>query len=321
MTAPVGSGAEWAGFLALIAVLLALDIGVFQRREPRPGLAEPLLWSGAWTALALLFDLWMGCRFGRRIGLEFLAGYLVERSLSFDNLFVFLLLFDFFAVPRAQQRRVLSWGIAGALAARGLFIAAGAALLQRWGWLLPLFGLFLIYAGARMARHGAVRVEPRHNPVFRLFQRFVPMTAGYRDRSFLVREAGRTLATPLLLVLLVVEATDVAFAVDSLPAVFGVTRHTFVVFSSNAFAILGLRALYLVAADLMVRLRWLPKGLGLVLAFVGAKMALEPWFAIPIEIALAIVALVLGIAVAASLYDRGGSHPRRTEGDAGQGQR
>jgi tellurite resistance protein TerC len=317
MTAPVGSGAEWAGFLALIAALLALDLGVFQRREPRPGLAEPLLWSGAWTALALVFDLWLGFHFGRRIGLEFLAGYLVERSLSFDNLFVFLLLFDYFAVPRAQQRRVLSWGIAGALAARGLFIAAGAALLQRWGWLLPLFGLFLIYAGARMTRRGAVRVEPRHNPVFKLFQRFVPMTAGYRDRSFLVREAGRTLATPLLLVLLVVEATDVAFAVDSLPAVFGVTRHAFIVFSSNAFAILGLRALYLVAADLMARLRWLPKGLGLVLAFVGAKMALEPWVAIPIEIALAVVALVLGIAVAASLYNGGGSHPRQTEGDAG----
>jgi tellurite resistance protein TerC len=301
LTGTVGSSLEWAGFLALILGLLAVDLRVFQRRGARPGLGEALLWSAAWTALALLFNLWTLLHYGRQIGLEFLAGYLVERSLSFDNLLVFLVLFEYFAVPRGQQRRVLYWGIFGALLGRGLFIGIGTVALGRWDWLLPLLGLFLIWTGARVVRRDAARLEPRRNPVVALFQRFVPLTPGYRGRRFLVREGGRTRATPLLLVLAVVEATDIAFAVDSLPAIFGVSRHPFIIFSSNVFAVLGLRALYPLVEELLHRLRWLPHGLGLVLVFVGAKMLLGRWLAIPVEITLAAVVLLLGLAVAASL--------------------
>jgi tellurite resistance protein TerC len=297
----VGSSLEWAGFLTLILGLLAVDLGVFQRREPRPGLGEALLWSLAWTALALLFNAWTLLHYGRQIGLEFLASYLVERSLSFDNLLVFLILFEYFAVPRGQQRRVLYWGIFGALLGRGLFIGLGIAALRRWDWMLPLLGLFLIWTGARVVRRDAARLVPRRNPAVALFKRFVPLTPDYHGPRFFVREGGRTRATPLLLVVAVVEATDIAFAVDSLPAVFGVSRHPFIIFSSNVFAVLGLRALFPLVEELLHRLRWLPYGLGLVLVFVGAKMLLDRWLAIPIEIALGAVVLLLGVAVAASL--------------------
>ena len=301
-TATVGSGLEWAVFLALVGALLALDLGLLHPlRQRRHRLRAILLWNAFWTAVALLFNVWVLLRHGRQMGLEFFAGYLVERSLSFDNLLVFLLLFEYFAVPRRQQRRVLFWGILGSLAGRGALIAAGTLLLARWAWVLQALGVFLIYAGARMAARRAVAVEPGNNPIFRLFRRFVPLADGYRHNRFLVREQGRLLATPLLLVLAVVEATDLAFAVDSVPAVFGVSQHAFIVFTSNILAVLGLRALYFLVAELMQRLRWLTAGLGLVLVFVGAKMALSPWIAVPIDVTLAVVGLLLAAAVAASL--------------------
>jgi tellurite resistance protein TerC len=300
----IGSGLEWGAFLGLMAVLLALDLAVLERREPRRGLAEALLWSAGWTALALLFNLWVLCHFGRRIGLEFLTAYLVERSLSFDNLLVFLVLFDSFAVPHRQQRRVLYWGIVGALLGRGVFIGAGTALARRWGWLLPLLGLFLVYTGARVAaRRGAAtsRFALGSHLALWLGRRYVPMADGFRGRRLLVREGGRTLASPLLLLGAAVGAADVAFAVDSLPAVLGVSRHPFIVFSSNVFAVLGLRALYPLVAALVRRLSWLPHGLGVVLILVGGKMLAERWLTVPIEAMLAAIVLVLGLAVAASL--------------------
>jgi tellurite resistance protein TerC len=306
----IGSNLEWATFVALILGLLALDLRVSQRREARGGLREALTWSAGWTALALLFNVWVLAHWGRRVAAEFLAAYVVERSLSFDNLVVFLVLFDFFAVPRGQQRRVLHWGILGALAGRGLFIGMGTVLLRQWQWLPPLLGLLLVATGFRAAWRGGGRIEPRRHPVLKLFRRFIPLAEGYHGRRFLVREGGRTLATQLLLVLMVVEATDIAFAVDSLPAVFGISRHAFIIFSSNIFAVLGLRSLYPLVAEAIRRLRrprWLQAGLGLVLIWVGGKMAVEPWYAIPVETVLLGVLLLLLPAAAAAL--RGPSQP------------
>jgi tellurite resistance protein TerC len=303
-TKHIGSDLEWAAFVALVIGLLALDLWVSRRREARTSLREALLWSAAWTALAAGFNLWILLHWDRRIAAEFLAAYLVERSLSFDNLLVFLVLFELFAVPRGQQRRVLHWGILGALLGRGLFVALGIALLRRWQWLPPLLGLLLAATGARAVWRRGAPAEPQRHPVLKLVRRFVPVAQGYRGRHFVVREGGRILATPLLLVLGVVEAADIAFAADSLPAVFGISRHTFIIFSSNIFAVLGLRSLYPVMAEAMRRLRSphrLQVGLGLVLIWVGGKMAVEPWYAIPVEAVLLGVVLLLVPAATASL--------------------
>lgn len=304
----IGTALQWGGLLALILGLLAVDLGLLQRRERRgrgAGAGAALAWSGAWTAVALLFNLWVRLRFGRRAGLEFLAAYLVERALSFDNLFVFLLIFSYFSVPRPEQSRVLHWGILGTVALRGIFIALGAVLLARFEMLFFVLGAFLVYSGIKLIRRGEMRVAPERNPVAALFRRLVPLTAGFRGKSFLVREGGRILATPLLLVLVMIEATDLAFAVDSIPAVFGVTRHPYIIFSSNIFAILGLRSLYGLLAALAHRFGYLVHGIGLVLVFIGAKMLAARWIDIPIELSLAIVAAVLVLAIAASwLYPR-----------------
>jgi tellurite resistance protein TerC len=297
----LGSPLLWGLFFLLVLVLLALDLGVIHRRMHRIGIREAVVWSVVWTLVALLFNLFMAWKFGHRAGVEFLAGYVIERSLSFDNIFVFVVILNYFAVPDYLQHRVLFWGIVGALVSRGLFIALGAALLARFHWLIVGLGAFLVYTGVRVIRGSEVEVDPAKNPVLRLFQRFVPLTAEYHGKRFLVRQGGRRLATPLLLVVAVVEATDIVFAVDSIPAVFGVTRDSFIVFTSNIFAILGLRALYFLLAGLMTQFHYLAYGLGLVLAFVGAKMLLQPWYEIPVEGSLAVVLTVLAVAVAASL--------------------
>ncbi|HZF13239.1 MAG TPA: TerC family protein [Thermoanaerobaculia bacterium] len=306
----IGSPLLWGLFLALVLVLLALDLGVIHRRQRSIGIREAIVWSLVWTVAALGFNLWLALRFGRQAGVEFLAGYVIERSLSFDNIFVFVVLFHYFSVPDWLHHRVLFWGILGALVARGVFIALGAALLSRFDWLLGVLGVFLVYTGVKVFRGGETRVEPERNPVLRFFRRFVPMTADYQGRRFLLRREGRLLATPLLLVVAVVETTDVLFAVDSIPAVFGVTRDSFIVFTSNIFAILGLRALYFLLAGLMVQFHYLGYGLGVVLAFVGAKMVLHPWLPIRTEWSLAVVLTVLALSVAASiLFPRPGPVP------------
>jgi tellurite resistance protein TerC len=298
-----GTPLQWGFFFALILGMLALDLGVFNRREHRVGLREALVWSVVWTIVALLFNLWIYYRFGSRIGLEFLTGYIIERSLSFDNIFVFVVLFNYFAVPAEYQHRVLFWGILGALVSRGVFIAMGTALLARFAWLIFVFGGFLVYTGIKILLQKETQVHPERNPVLKLFQRFVPLTSRYRGKHFFVRDDGRFKATPLMLVLVVVEATDVVFAVDSIPAVFGVTQNAFIVFTSNIFAILGLRALYFLLAGLMHRFRYLSYGLGLVLVFVGAKMLVHDWLDIPIEVSLAIVLGLLAVAIIVSLLD------------------
>ena len=299
--AVVGTPLHWSLFFVLLVGMLALDLGVFNRREHRIELREALFWSVVWTVVGLLFNLWIAHRFGRQFGLEFLAGYVIERSLSFDNIFVFVVLFNYFAVPAEQQHRVLFWGILGALVSRGLFIAMGTALLSRFEWLILVFGAFLVYTGFKIFRQDETEVHPERNPVVNAFRRFVPITGQYHGKHFFVREDGRLKATPLMLVLVVVEATDVIFAVDSIPAVFGVTRNPFIVFTSNIFAILGLRALYFLLAGLITTFRFLGYGLGLVLVFVGAKMLTSRWLEIPTGISLGVVLGVLAVSILASL--------------------
>jgi len=320
METTIGTPLQWGFFLALIMGLLALDLGVFNRKVHRIGLREALFWSVVWTVLALIFNLWLYFRFGPQPGLEFLTGYIIERSLSFDNIFVFIVIFNYFAVPAEYQHRVLFWGILGALISRGIFIAMGTALLTRFEWLIFVFGGFLVYTGIKILAQKETEVHPEKNPVLKLFQRFVPLTTRYHGKRFFIQEDRRWLATPLMLVLVVVEATDVVFAVDSIPAVFGVTRDPFIVFTSNIFAILGLRALYFLLAGLMHRFQYLSYGLGLVLAFVGVKMLAHGWlFDIPIELSLGIVLIILTASILLSLLrppipPEAAADPLETEG-------
>jgi tellurite resistance protein TerC len=301
----IGTPLLWGSFLALVLAMLALDLGVFHRREHRVELREAVVWSILWTAVALVFNAWIYQRFGVKAGLEFLTGYVIERSLSFDNIFVFVVLFNYFAVPAELQHRVLFWGILGAFLSRGLFIGLGIALLTRFQWLILVFGAFLVYTGINILRGKETEVHPEKNPVLRLFQRFVPLTAQYHGKKFFIRQKvlqkHRTLATPLMLVLVVMEATDVVFAVDSIPAVLGVTRDSFIVFTSNIFAILGLRALYFLLASLMDKFRYLSYGLGLVLVLVGGKMLAERWYKVPVGLSLGIVLALLAASVLVSL--------------------
>lgn len=290
----------WAGFTSLVLALLALDLGVFHRREHAVRTREALLWTAVWIALALLFNAAVYRWFGPVRALEFFTGYLIEKALSVDNIFVFIVIFTYFKVPPAYQHRVLFWGILGALIMRAVFILLGAALLQQFHWVIYIFGAFLLITGVKMLSR-ATEIHPERNPLFRLFKRFVPSVADYRGARFVVAESGRRFATPLLLVLICVEATDIVFAVDSIPAIFAITTDPFIVYTSNIFAILGLRALYFVLAGVMSQFHFLRIGLALVLVFVGLKMMLTDLYKIPIAASLAVVAALLAGSIAASL--------------------
>lgn len=321
MNGSVGTPALWAGFVVLTAVAILFDLGVVHRKPHAVGFREALWTSLGWIALALAFNLGIYVLFGARAGMEFLTGYLIEKALSVDNLFVFVVIFSSFAVPAAYQHRILFWGILGAVTMRGVFIVLGAWLLERFHWAVFVFGGFLIVTGARMLRHGREEPHPERNVLFRAFRRLVPAVSDHRGGRFLVRLDGRWYATPLLLVLVLVEATDVMFAVDSIPAIFAVTRDPFLVFTSNIFAILGLRALYFLLADLVYRFAYLKVGLSVVLVFVGAKMILGEVYPIPIGVSLAVVALVLSASVVVSLL-HGSRAPRavaRAEEGSGAG--
>lgn len=297
----LGSPVLWASFTAFVLVMLALDLGVFHRKAHAVGLREALGWSVFWIALALAFNAGVYFAFGARPALEFLTGYVIEKALSVDNIFVFLVLFSYFAVPAAYQHRVLFYGILGALVMRAGFILAGAALLAAFHWTIYLFGGILIVTGVKLLLQGDEEIDPERNPVLRLFRRLVPSAAEYHGPRFLVRQAGRWVATPLLLVLVTIEATDVVFAVDSIPAIFAVTRDPFIVYTSNIFAILGLRALFFLLAGAMGKIHYLKPALALVLLFVGAKMLLADVYKIPIAASLAVITGLLGGAVVASL--------------------
>ena len=304
MADSVGSPALWTGFTVFVVTLLALDLGVFHRRAHAVGYREALGWCAFWVSLALGFNLLVYHWFGPERALEFLTGYLIEEALSVDNMFVFLIIFTYFGVPATLQHRVLFWGILGALVMRAVFILAGTALIERFHWILYLFGAFLILTGIRLLRDRGSEVHPERNPVYRLFSRFVPSVKDYRGTRFVVKERGRLHATPLLLVLVVIEATDVVFAVDSIPAIFAITTDPFIVYTSNIFAILGLRSLYFLLAGAMSQFHLLKLALGLVLCFVGAKMVAADLVEIPILVSLGVVAALLGGAIAASLLWR-----------------
>lgn len=292
----------WIGFNIFILILLTIDLVVFSRRPHEIRIREALVWSGVWIAIALLFNVGVYIWLGHLAALQFFTGYLIEKSLSVDNLFVFLLLFTYFKVPSKYQHEVLYWGIIGALILRGSLILLGSALIQRFHWILYVFGLFLVITGIRMAfGNDEDDVHPERNIVVKFFKRFFPVVPDYHEQHFFVRIGRKRYATLLFIVLIVVETTDLVFAVDSIPAVFAVTRDPFIVYTSNVFAILGLRSLYFALAGMMNMFYYLRLGLSVVLTFVGLKMIAEPFIDVPIGIALGVVAGVLAASVVASL--------------------
>jgi tellurite resistance protein TerC len=303
----MGTPLRWIEFNLFVLLALALDLGVFHRRSRKIGLREAALWSLAWISLSVLFGIGILRYSGHQKALEFFTGYLIEKALSVDNLFIFLIIFRTFAVPPRLQHRILAWGILGALIMRGAMIAAGAELIEHYSWVMYVFGAFLLYAGIRMFFTRREDIHPEQNFLFRFARQHLRVAPNYLGEQFFVREASRIFATPLFLVLLIVEIADVSFAVDSIPAVFGITHDPFIVYTSNVFAILGLRAMYFLLAGVLDRLRYLDQGLAFVLMFIGAKMIAEPWVHIPSQTSLAVVAGILLLVLLAPLF----VHPRR----------
>ncbi len=291
----------WVGFNLFVLLALALDLGVFHRKAHKIKFGEAAFGSALWIGLALCFGWCIWHWYGSQRGLEYFTGYVIEKALSVDNLFVFLVIFRTFQVPEAVQHRVLAWGILGALVMRGIMIGAGAVLVARFQWILPAFGVFLVYTGLHMLWKREKNVHYEKNPIFRFASSHLRVTKEYRGGSFFLKEGGQLFATPLLLVLLIVEITDVTFAVDSIPAIFGITRDPFIVYTSNVFAILGLRALYFLLADVLDYFHYLGIGLALVLMFIGAKMVADPWVHIPVLLSLSVVGGILLLAMLISV--------------------
>lgn len=292
----------WVGFNVFVLAMLALDLGVFHRKAHVVSVREALTWSGVWVALALVFNIGVWHWLGAQKGVEFFTGYLIEKSLSMDNVFVFALLFSYFAVPPIYQHKVLFWGIIGALVMRAIMIWAGAALITNFAWIIYIFGAFLILTGVKMIVKRETEIHPEQNPLVRWFKRLMPVTSDYRGSRFFVRENGVLMATPLFIVLLLIEFTDLIFAVDSIPAIFAVTKDPFIVYTSNVFAILGLRSLYFALAGVMHKFHYLKVGLGIVLTFVGVKMILaHTAWKIDTLVSLGVIVVVLTASVLASM--------------------
>ncbi|WP_373047055.1 TerC family protein [Vulgatibacter sp.] len=300
----LGSGTPllWGVFLAIVVLLLALDLGVFHRKAHEVSSREAGTWTVVWVALALLFNAYIWWAMGAQKGLEFLTGYLIEKSLSVDNLFVMVLVFTSFGIPKIYQHRVLFWGIFGALVMRGVLILIGSQLIDRFHFIIYVFGAFLVYTGGRMLFAGEEDPDPQKNTALRLFRRFVPTTDRYHGQKFFIVENGKRLATPLLAALVVIEAMDLVFAVDSIPAIFAVTLDPFIVFTSNIFAILGLRALYFLLANVVEKFVHLKVGLAVILAYVGVKMLLSGWYKIPVYVSLGIILGVLLTSILTSIF-------------------
>jgi len=302
----------WVAFASFVTATLLVDLLAFSRRAELIPMRRAVIWSVAWTLLGFGFAgflwLWQGGEPAR----EYLAGFLIEKSLSIDNLFVFALIFAYFGVPRPFQRRALFWGIVGAIVLRGIFILAGAAMLDAFHYTIYLFGAFLVITGLRLARHRTVEIHPERNPALKLIRRFLPMTSTYQRDRLVAHERGRFVATPMLAALALIAAFDVVFAVDSIPAIFAVTRDTFIVYTANAFSLLGLAALYFVLADMIERFRYLNLGLAAVLVFVGLKMTLADVYEIPVLLSLVFIVVALAVAAAASLARPVPPTPRRT---------
>ena len=291
----------WAAFLAVVATLLVADLLLVHKTAHVISTKEAAIESAVWISIGVAFTLVVWAAWGGQAGGEYITGYLIEKSLSVDNVFVWAIIMSYFAVPREFQFRVLFWGVFGALVLRFIFIFAGVELLDRFEWMLFVFGGFLIFTAIRLLRHDNEEIHPENNPVLRLVRRVVPSTSRYHGQAMFVRENGKRLATPLFAVLVVIETSDVVFAVDSIPAIFGVTTDPFLVFTSNIFAILGLRALYFLLADLRDKFDYLQPGLAVILAFVGVKMILVEWYHIPTFLSLGVIAAVLAVAIVASI--------------------
>jgi tellurite resistance protein TerC len=294
-------GYLWVGFSVAVVAAVALDLGVLHRKAHRIGLKEALVESAGWIGLALVFSVWVYISMGHSAGLEFLTSYVVEKSLSIDNIFIFLLIFQGLAVPSQSQHKVLYYGVAGALVMRAIFVFGGVALLNRFHFVLFVFGAILILTAVRMLWPGGHKIRPERNWLVGIVRRVVPVTPGYEGEHFLVRRAGKWSATPLLLALVAVEATDILFAVDSVPAVLAITRDTFIAYSSNVFAILGLRALYFALADLLPRFRFLRPGLAAILLFTGAKMLASERLKIPTNVSLGVIVGIMALMIGASV--------------------
>jgi tellurite resistance protein TerC len=292
----------WIGFNVFVLLMLALDLGVFHRKAHVVTFRESMAWTAVWIALALVFNLWIWKQFGPQKGLEFFTGYLIEKSLSVDNVFVFALLFSYFAVPPLYQHKVLFWGVLGALVMRAGMILLGAALIAKFSWIIYVFGAFLILTGIKMIVKKDEEIHPERNPVVRWFKKLMPVTPDYRGDRFFIRDNGVLMATPLFVVLILVEISDLIFAIDSIPAIFAVTRDPFIVYTSNVFAILGLRSLYFALAGVMDKFHYLKIGLGFVLSFVGVKMILaHTEWKIDTLFSLGVIAGILTLSVALSL--------------------
>jgi tellurite resistance protein TerC len=297
----MGALSRWVFFNIFVLIAVALDLGVFHRRPHKIRLREAAIWSTGWVGLSILFGVGVFWFLGRQPALEFFTGYLIEKALSIDNLFLFLVIFRTFSVDERLQHRLLAWGVLGALVMRGIMIAMGAALVARFSWIMYVFGAFLVYAGIHMLLMRTRETHPEQNKIFQFASKHLRVTRQYHGERFFVRWNKQLFATPLFLVLLVVEITDITLAVDSIPAIFGITHDAFIVYTSNVFAILGLRAIYFLLAGALRRLRYLTVGLSGVLVFIGAKMIAEPWIHVPVHISLEVVAGILLVALVVSL--------------------
>jgi tellurite resistance protein TerC len=298
----IGSPGAWIAFIAFVVAMLAIDLGIFHRKSHVVGMREALVWSSVWIALALLFNGIVWKLYGAERGLEFLTGYMIEKSLSVDNIFVFVVIFGALGIPALYQHRVLFWGILTALVLRAVMIFAGAALLTRFHWLIYVFGAFLVLTGIKLFVQRQQASNPADSAVIKLARRLIPATDRLDGEKFFTVENGKRVATPLFMALLLVEATDVVFAVDSIPAIFAVTSDPFIVFTSNIFAILGLRSLFFLLAGVVDKFRYLKTGLAAVLVFVGAKMSLVDLYKVPPLASLLVIAMLLSVAIVASLW-------------------
>ncbi len=288
-------------FNVFIILMLVLDLGIIQRRAHFPSMKEAIGWSILWISLALLFDLFIWYEFGSVKALEFFTGYVVEQALSVDNVFVFIVILTYFAVPHEVQHKVLFWGVLSAIVFRAAFIVLGAALVAKFHWILYLLGGFLIVTAVKLSMQGESEVHPERNPFVKFARKIFPVTQGYEGSRFFIRKEGKFFITPLFLVLLMIETTDVAFATDSIPAIFAITRDTVIIYTSNIFAVLGLRSLYFVVAGFMKEFRYLKYGLSVVLGFIGAKMLIEPWLEIHIGLSLGIIFGIIIVSILISL--------------------
>ena len=291
----------WIGFNVFVLLMLALDLGVFNRKAHEVSIKEAMIWTGVWVTLAMCFNGLIYYWQGEVKALEFFTGYVIEKALSVDNIFVFVLIFSYFKIPAIHQHKILFWGIIGALIMRAAFIFAGVALLEKFHWTIYVFGAILIYTGYKMLTQKEIIIEPEKNPLIKLFRRVMPVTNELHSSKFFVKQDGKRFATPLFLVLLLIETTDLIFAADSIPAILAITQDHFIVYTSNVFAILGLRSLYFALARMIDKFRYLSKGLALILIFVGLKMLLVDFYKLPIQIALLVIVIILALSIATSL--------------------